>query len=318
MTRAQKSWIACGLISSAMALWVGLVALHLRGAVERCAPPWVQKPTRCCLPGQTEFEGRCRGSAKSCPPPLTSAVQGCVARGPAVALGAGVLRLEPNDWDAARSPRAPSASVAAFELDAFEVSHERYRACVRAKLCPALPSDAEPARPVTQVTPDEASAFCHFAGGRLPTETEWIYAASEGGRWRYPWGPHGLLCRRAAFGLVRGPCAVGAVGPELVATRPEGSRLGLFDLAGNVAEWTLADTSPAAATSAENAAPRRFSYVALGGSFRSELPAELKTWTGRRATENERAEDIGFRCAYDASALGHRPPPPEASRKATR
>jgi|GEM_PF-523478 len=301
MVRSQKTWIAYGLISSAIVLWVGLGALHFRREVERCPPDWVQGPARCCLPGQSETAARCQGAPSSCVPPLSSAPAGCVARAEPVVIQAGTLVLEPTDWDAPASSKRLTIAMAAFQLDPFEVTHERYASCVRAKVCSSLAKDKEISRPVTQISPAAALAFCEFAGGRLPTHSEWLFAASDGGRLRYPWGPHGLTCRRAAFGLTNGPCASSATGPELVGSRPLGARNGLFDLAGNVAEWV-------------SLGPNEF--TALGGSFRSTLPAELKSW-GRSANQGpprsepgQPADDVGFRCAYDASHVRSVPKAP--------
>jgi formylglycine-generating enzyme required for sulfatase activity len=104
---------------------------------------------------------------------------------------------------------------------------------------------------------------------------------------RFPWGATGLVCRRAAFGLVAGPCAESATMPELAGARPDGATPeGIADLAGNVAEWTR---------------ERDGSVRARGGSFRANNAAELKGWSavGRSGA----SDDIGFRCVF---AIGER------------
>jgi formylglycine-generating enzyme required for sulfatase activity len=96
-----------------------------------------------------------------------------------------------------------------------------------------------------------------------------------------------LVCRRAAFGLLQGPCASqseskAGTSAELVGSRPDGaSPEGVLDLAGNVAEWTREGGG---------------GYSARGGSFRSTSAAELKSWASLGA--RDKALHIGFRCAY--------------------
>ena len=96
-------------------------------------------------------------------------------------------------------------------------------------------------------------------------------------------GAPDLLRRRAAFGLLSGPCARqgnGAWG-ELVGSRPDGATPeGVLDLAGNVAEWTREPNG---------------GYSARGGSFRSTSAAELKSWAAQ--AEPNKGLHIGFRCA---------------------
>jgi formylglycine-generating enzyme required for sulfatase activity len=206
--------------------------------------------------------------------------RGCAVENEHVSFGGGVVEIGPDDWQTAESP-ARRVQVEAFSMDAFEVTHARWQACVQTGDCKPLDGDFEPGQPVTEVTPELASDFCRFEGGRLPTVSEfWMAARGVEGR-KFPWGPTGLVCRRAAYGLVEGPCASGASGPELAGARPDGQTPdGIHDLAGNVAELTREASG---------------AVVARGGSFRARVAREL---TGAEGTTAAPAPDIGFRCAY--------------------
>jgi serine/threonine protein kinase len=106
------------------------------------------------------------------------------------------------------------------------------------------------ALPTTHVDWEEAVALCDRAGKHLCREEEWEAACAGATHRRFPWGdaPAGQRCLKRARG-VRAPLAsgkkAGCVSPE-----------GVFDLAGNVAEWT--------ASPLKEGAPQR---VLRGGSF---------------------------------------------------
>lgn len=74
-------------------------------------------------------------------------------------------------------------------------------------------------------------------GYRLPTEAEWEYAASFGRHRPYPWGKHEPYAKRANAGhKVKNPVDVDTL--PVGSFSPAGdNKLGVADLAGNVAEW---------------------------------------------------------------------------------
>lgn len=75
-----------------------------------------------------------------------------------------------------------------------------------------------------------AACFCSEMGGHLPSPSEWEWAASGGEPSRkYPWGNEPLSRSRLWY-AANGPTEVAQYPPNL---------FGLFDSAGNVAEWCL-------------------------------------------------------------------------------
>ena len=261
------------------------IAQRERTDPARCPLGTTALGARCCGQGQQLRDQGCVGPPQRCPAgtrPATGPRPGCVAVVRRIRYRGGTLQLAPSDWEAQGRVEARVVKVGPFSLDSIEVTLARWQRCAAAGTCRPLPGE-EPGRAVSNVSPDEARTFCRFDGGRLPTGNEWLLAAFGPTGRRFPWGPTGLVCRRAVFGLVDGPCGYGATGPELAGTRPDGATPeGALDLAGNVSEWTME-------TGGEHAA--------RGGSYRSQVAARLKSW----ATEatGAAAPHIGFRCAYD-------------------
>jgi formylglycine-generating enzyme required for sulfatase activity len=193
----------------------------------------------------------------------------------------------PSDWEAEGRVVARELVAGPFRIDAREVAIGELRcgACLERFRREIEAGDL--ARAAYGITFDEAREHCAQSGGRLPRESEWIIAASRGVR-RYPWGDSGAVCRRAAYGLVDGPCGQGARGPDTVLAHPDGRTPdGLFDLAGNVAEWVVGDVGEG---------PR-----AKGGSFRSTLAAELRVWAQLALEGGSRDDRLGFRCVEDVA-----------------
>ncbi|MDF2696683.1 MAG: hypothetical protein K0S65_5066 [Labilithrix sp.] len=232
-------------------------------------------------------------SSNACPPPLVSTEHGCDApERDVVEVPATTILVGPSDWEAEGRVVPRTARVPAFAIDRLEVTTGR--ACAHVNAVPRCDA-SDPARAASGVSFEHARAFCKSHGGRLPTDDEWLAAAGGDKPRRYPWGDTGAVCRRAAWGLESGPCGEGGSGPDTVGAHPEGATpLGIHDLAGNVAEWVEAPCSEPEKT--------RGCPAVRGGSWRTRLATELRTWLRHDATAASVAggdPTIGFRCAYD-------------------
>jgi len=128
-------------------------------------------------------------------------------------------------------------TIKTFSMAKTLVTNRQYAACVASGAC-TLPQDQGAAfngvdQPVVGVDWNQAKTFARWAGGRLPSEAEWEYAARSGGKDRkYPWGDFPATCGRAVIA----ECNFDRTAP--VCSRPEGNtEQGLCDMAGNVWEW---------------------------------------------------------------------------------
>ncbi|MDO9016093.1 MAG: SUMF1/EgtB/PvdO family nonheme iron enzyme [Deltaproteobacteria bacterium] len=196
--------------------------------------------------------------------------------------------------------------LTAFCMDETEVTTSAYALCVMVGSCTSPATDMfcnwmVPGRgdhPINCVDWSQARAYCQSRGGDLPTEAQWEFAARGADGRAYPWGNDAAgsqLCWSGGGVTRTSTCAVRSF--------PSGnSPSGLFDMAGNVFEWTLdwlgpytGDTSSYALNPSGPASG--VSRVLRGGPWNSP---------NVRATDRDgiaptyRSGDTGFRCSHAA------------------
>jgi formylglycine-generating enzyme required for sulfatase activity len=160
--------------------------------------------------------------------------------------------------------------------------------------------DAFPAgwanKPVTWVSLEDARAYAAWAGKRLPHEWEWQYAAQGTDSLDYPWDREltpGATVPRPDKGRIMQP-------PSDVDAHPRGaSPLGVWDLTGNVWQWTdeFVDehTRAAILRGGSHYEPQGSKWYFPQAYRLSEHGKYLLTSPGM-----DRSGTIGFRCVVDA------------------
>ncbi len=176
-----------------------------------------------------------------------------------VRFPAGAFTLGPDPTDPKHSP-AHRVDIPEFWMDRYEVTVAEYTAFLNGggrdqhyhdrmmipELCGILKTGAGKYRvvpgrehyPVVFVSQEDAMAYAASFGKTLPTEAMWERAARGSEGRLYPWGDEPPTPRKANYDFHYG-------GTLPVGSLPEGATPeGLFDMCGNVKEWTTSRLDP--------------------------------------------------------------------------
>lgn len=200
-------------------------------------------------------------------------------------------------------------SLDPFWIDRTEVTNSQYSACVEAGACAPVAKHASATRqsyyndarfadyPVLWANWMDAAAYCLWAGGRLPTEAEWEYAARGPKAPQFPWGNKSPTCSLARFDL----CSADDTGN--VSSYADGaSWVGALNMAGNVMEWVndYYDEGYYAASPDENPpGPLTGSHRVLRGGSWASNKFSLRAAKRFHLPPDVGADRIGFRCVEE-------------------
>jgi formylglycine-generating enzyme required for sulfatase activity len=230
------------------------------------------------------------------------------------------VRIPSGHYPSTAAGNRVSTDVGPLWIGKTDVTAQAYDSCAAAGSCSNAPLARDESmprcsyknnrltHPMNCVSWTEATEFCLWIHGRLPTSVEWEYAATSGQPGKaYPWGEEPVDRTRANYCDVNCPKALSTDGKNLVkwqelglidqtqndgwaATSPVGSypagatAWGLLEMAGNVWQWTSTPDG-------EN------KYYVRGGSW-DNAPAALKI-DKQLAWPDRPDAGMGFRCVMN-------------------
>lgn len=185
-----------------------------------------------------------------------------------------------------QEPREKRLFLDSFLIDKMPVTNNDYQKFVKATGYNApehwrerkIPKGQEN-HPVYNVSFYDAKTYADFCGKRLPTEEEWEKSARGNDKRIYPWGDN--------FNINFCNILRKNKGTMPVENYPLGkSYYGLYDMAGNVWEWT---NSPA---------DKKDYYAIKGGSWSDNEETAQCSYKKSEFAE-KKYDNLGFRCAKD-------------------
>ena len=243
--------------------------------------------------GRKEEQPAAGGEAPQAPakPPVTP--------GEMVLVPAGEFIFGDKDKESSAFPEQ-KINLPAFWIDKYEVTNAEY---LDFSIKSGYSSEGQNWRlhftaqkanyPVMNITWNDAVAYCKAAGRRLLTEEEWEKAARGTDGRRYPWGEKWEAGRSNTF-------EAGLRDAVEIARFEDVSPYGVYDLLGNVQEWTSSWYK------AYKGNPKKSTdfgerYRVVRGLSHSIYGSKSPVWT-RSAWLPKALYGFGCRCAKDATA----------------
>lgn len=218
----------------------------------------------------------------------------CDKDGAAMRLVPGGTFLMGREAGPAEERPAHRVAISTFYMDQHETTVRQYGYFIRetGRKSPSSVSEASSEdQPVTRIRAQEAYEYTQWAGKELPTEAQWEFAARTIDGRLHPWGPDDPV-----WEPTRRP---GQIDP-VMSFPLDMSPYGVFDLAGNVREWTLDWFDPklyrsqADQVARDPANPTRPRSRSPEVAIRGGSPAWLSTWRAGMKPD-ARLPDLGFR-----------------------
>lgn len=238
-------------------------------------------------------------------------------------IPAGTFRMGTTRLDSNTAEPSHLVTLDAFYIDTHEVTvgeYKRFTAATGYKPLPKNVAKFSPTdlHPVVAVTWRDAMAYATWAGKRLPTEAEWEKAArGDLPDKKYPWGDEAPDSSRANYQkMVKTKTSDGMKATTAPVGEYPPNAFGLYDVAGNVAEWCLdawdedfyshsPEENPFAGPKSRYATLKDFQTikglrVVRGGAWSSMQPGTLMVGGRTKGDALKKYGYIGFRCAKDA------------------
>jgi eukaryotic-like serine/threonine-protein kinase len=307
---AKRSWRA----EILTLLAVGVLSSTLSAASRMLTKSHKADPSLAMSATATSPAAPVNRSAPPPPPAQTPCPQDMVL------IPAGTFTMGSSDGAANEKP-PHEVKLSAFCMDRTEVTVAAYRACTKEERngvrcgaaggesfnssCNWEKTDREQ-HPINCVSWTQAEAYCKWAGGGLPTEAQWEYAARGADGRKYPWGPalpsNQLGWDGEGNDLGRGKrestCPVGSHTAGV-------SPFGVQDMSGNVWEWVADWYAPYLAEgkmiledpTGPDKPGSESRRVVRGGAWGDVDASWVRAANRHRVGVSFRDDDVGFRCS---------------------
>lgn len=199
-----------------------------------------------------------------------------------------------------------------FAVSKYEITFADYRQYAQANNLP-MPDDngwGQGSRPVVNISWQQAQAYTEWLSQstgkryRLPTEAEWEYVARANSKNTWWWGNNSEAAKGKAN--CRRGCDSDYAGFFVSKSAPVGTypanAFGVFDTAGNVAEWTVDCYLPHYLKAPKDGSATSHSsctqHPVRGGSMKSDTKA-ISNYYREAISSDTQANNIGFRVVVE-------------------